>query len=304
MWRRYARWFGANPAEDVQEELQFHLDARASELIRQGWTPEAARKEAQRQFGDVEGVAQEGIRLGREREHRAERADLREQFVQDVKFAARSLGRDRGFAITTALILAIGIAANTSVFSIVNAVLLRPLPFANADRLAWLAADARLKGEDRRAAGLSAITYQVSAFEAFQANNKSFEAVTAYMPFFSASDYTIAGIGEPQAVSGVMVAGNFFSTLGITPAAGRLFTREELQKNGPGAIILSEGFWRRNYAADRSVVGKTVSLSGRAATIIGVLPPSFDFGAVFAPGQTFDVFTPAVMDDMRTWGTR
>jgi predicted permease len=126
--------------------------------------------------------------------------------------------------------------------------------------------------------------------------------LTAYMPFYGPSDYKLTGRGEPQPVSGVMVASNFFETLGIQPALGRLLAPEEYLKNGRPAVMLSYFFWKRQLSGDRSIVGQTITLNNAPVTVAGVLPPSFDFGSVFAPGTKMDIFAPAIMDEMRDWG--
>jgi predicted permease len=150
--------------------------------------------------------------------------------------------------------------------------------------------------------GLSGVTYTVDAFEALQRDNRSFSHVTAYNPFFGNTDYTLTGSGEPQVVAGVMVAGNFFQTLRVEPLHGRLFVREEIVKGGRRAVLLSHAFWRRQFASPPDIVGRTISLDQQAVTVVGILPPSFDFGSIFSPGLRFDLFVPAVMDDIRTFG--
>ena len=126
--------------------------------------------------------------------------------MQDLRYTWRTLRRDRSFAAVAVLILALGIGANITVFSVVNTILLRPLPFRNPQQLVWMASE-------RGVGGLSAVTYTVSAYEEFQRHNRSFQDVTAYDPFFGDSDYKLTGHGEPQELAGVPVASNFFPTL-------------------------------------------------------------------------------------------
>jgi predicted permease len=214
---------------------------------------------------------------------------------QDTRYAFRTLRRDRAFTLMAVLILALGIGANTTVFSVVNTILLRPLPFEAPERLVWI--EGPPKG-----CGLSCVTYSVDAFEEYQRQNHSLSMLTAYMPFYGPSDYKLTGRGEPQPVSGVLVASNFFETLGVEPTLGRLFAPEEYLKNGRPAVLLSYYFWKRQLAGDRSIVRRTITLNSAPVTVAGVLPPSFDFGSVFAPGTRMDIFAPAIMDEMRDWG--
>jgi predicted permease len=213
---------------------------------------------------------------------------------QDLRYGARTLWRDRGFTLVAVLILALGIGANVAVFSVVNTILLRPLPFQDPQRLVWIEGPAR-------EGGLSSVTYSVDAFEEYQQRNHSLESVTAYMPFYGPADYKLTGRGEPKPVSGVMVACNFFQTLGVQPMRGRLFTADECRKNAAPAVMLSYFFWKAQFAGDPAIVGQAITLNQASVTVAGVLPSSFDFGSVFAPGVKMDILLPAVYD-MRNWG--
>lgn len=301
-WRRYQRLFGPDPAADARDELQFHLDSKVDDLMRQGWNAEAARTEAERQLGDLRTLQVVGATLGHQRERRAGRAPRLAGCLHDLRLALRVFSRSPGYALVTTVVIALGVATSATVFSVVHAMLLQPLPFANAHELTWMSSGVGLSTRARASTGLSSVTYTVDAYEAFQQSNQSFASVTSYNPFFGSSDYLLTGDGEAQAIDGVMVAGNFFQTLGVEPVHGRLFTREELVANGRAAVLLSHGFWRARFGADPSLVGRTITLNQLAVTVVGVLPASFDFGAVFSPGQHFDVVVPAVMDDIRGWG--
>ena len=159
-----------------------------------------------------------------------------------------------------------------------------------------------MKSRFRETAGLSGVTYTVAAYQEFQRHNESFREVTSYNPFLGNSEYTLTGRGEPQPVAGVMVAENFFQTLGVQPVLGRLFLRDECQKGGRPAVLLSNAFWRRQFAGDPGIVGQAITLSKQSVTVAGVLPPTFDFGSVFSPGQRIDVYVPAIMDVLCDWG--
>lgn len=302
LWRRYARFFGPNPAEDVRDELRFHLDRKIEDLIAQGHTPAQARREALRGFGNLKEVQSMGEQMIGSLERTRERRGYWEEFRQDLAYALRSLRKEWSFSLITILILSLGLAANTAVFSVVNTVLLRPLPFPDSQSLVWLSPDAEVKPEKRAAAGLSEVTYTIDAYEAYQRSNQSFASLTAYMPFFGAADFILTGRKEPLEVSGVLVAQNFFPTLGIAPRLGRNFTPEEAAKGGQKAVLLSHAFWQNTLGADPAIIGQPLALDNQLYRVAGVLPPDFDFGAVFAPGTHFDVFVPAIQDEMRNWG--
>jgi predicted permease len=302
MWRRYLRFFGPDPAGDVDAELHFHLQAKVDDLLAQGWSSAAAQQEAERQFGNLTAVRAAGIELAQERQKARERKQWWAATRQDIRYGVRTLRRERGFAFITILILALGIAANTTVFSVVNAVLLRPLPFPDSQRLTWFTAGKNLPPDIVKSAGLGAITFSVPAFEDFARHNQSFEKLTSFNPFYGNSEYTLTGRGEPKPVAAVMVAENFFQTLGVQPAEGRFFSKEECEKGGPHAVLLSYAFWHRQLAAQPAIIGQALTLGKASYTVVGVLPPTFDFGSVFAPGLQMDVFVPAQMQDMRGWG--
>jgi predicted permease len=301
-WRRYARLLRSDVRADVNDELRFHLAAKVDKLIAQGFSPDEARREAERQFGELNAVQEVGERLGHDRERSKQRRDYWGGWVQDLRYAFRTLRRDRAFTIITVVILALGIAANTAVFSVVNTVLLRPLPFPDSAQLTRFESGRELNANVREAAGLSGLTYTVDAYQEFQRHNQSFQQVTSYNPFYGNGEFTLTGHGEPQAVLGLMIAGNFFQTLGVQPMLGRLFTTEESLKGGRAATLLSYGFWQRQFAGDPSIIGRTILLNKTPFVVVGVMPSSFDFGSVFAPGLRIDLYVPAYMDVLRNWG--
>src|SRR5581483_7588014 len=281
MWRRYSRFFGADPAADVKEELRFHLQAKIDDLVAQGWTQEAARQEAERQFGDLRTVQQIGERMGARMERNKRVRNYWNDSVQDVRYTFRTLGRDPGFAAISILILALAIGANVAVFSVVNTLLLRPLPFPESRELVWIA-------PPPSACGLSCATYSADAYEEFREQSRAYQDVTGYMAFSTADNLRLTGRGEPQPATGIDVIGNFFQVLGVQPAMGRSFTAEEASGGPHPVALLSNAFWRNQFNSDREIVGKAVELNGTPVTIVGVLPESFDFGAVFSPGAKVD----------------
>ncbi len=218
-----------------------------------------------------------------------------ETLVRDLRYTVRGLRRDAGFAAFVILIAGFGIGASSTVFSVVNTLLLRPLPFAEADRLVWIA--------NRESSGLSGQTTQVSHMLDLRERAQSLSAVAGYFAFYGVGDNLLSGAGEPERLSGVPVSANFFEVLGVQPQLGRAFTAEDSAWNGPKAVLLSHGLWRRRFNADPAVVGGAVTLGGASHTVVGVLPESFDFGSVFAPGSHFDLFFPFPLSpETNRWG--
>ena len=215
--------------------------------------------------------------------------------TQDLRYAFRAARRDAGFFAFAVLILGVGIGANTAIFSIVNPLLLRPLPFEAAERLVWIANS----GEG----GRSAVTSRTSNLRDFRTLSTSFEALTGYNAFFDYDGYNLVGDGEPERLVGVGVARNFLEVLGIEPALGRNFVEEESIWNGRRAVLLTDGFWRKRYAADRAIVGRSITLNAEPTTVVGVLPASFDFASTFSPGTRIDLLLPfPISDETDRWG--
>ncbi len=268
-------------------EMASHLESAIADNLKRGMSPEEARRQALIRFGGVEQAMQQ---------HREERGFQSLDILwQDLRYTFRTLRRDPGFTAIAILILALGIGANIAVFSVVNTILLRPLPFHDPQQLVWITG---LPGRG----GLSSQTYSTDAYKAFVSQQRSYQDVTGYFAFSTSDNTRLLGRGEPLLLSGVLVNGNFFQTLGVQPILGRLFRPEECQKNAPPVTLLSYPFWKRQFGADPDIVGKAVNFDGRSVTIIGVLPETFDFGSVFSPGSKVDTYGPAILDDMEDWG--
>jgi predicted permease len=287
-WNRVRASFRKEPLDhDLDTEMASHLEFATEENVRSGMDVGEARRRARVCFG--------GIQQAREKQRAARGLPFWDVRIQDIRYTLRTLRRDRGFAIVAVLILGMGIGANVAVFSVVNAILLRPLPFRDPERLLWV------QGPPQ-SCGMSCVTYSVDAFEDYQQRNQTLEGVAAYYPFAGPSNYKLTGRGEPVPVSGVPVEGNFFDVLGVEPILGRLFTPEETRLHGERAVLLSYYFWQRQFHGDRSIAGQAITLNGTPTMVDGVLPPSFDFGSVFAPGTKTDIFVPAINDEMRDLG--
>jgi putative ABC transport system permease protein len=231
-----------------------------------------------------------------------------ESLLQDLRFGARTLLKKPSFTLIAVVTLALGIGANTAVFSVVNALLLRPLPFKEPGRLVWISSN---RNNDRSSSGslaasegdLSGVTTQVGHFSDWRELNQSFEDLAAYFAFFDYGSYTLTGSGEPERLRGVGVSQNFLDLLGVSPALGRGFVDEECVWNGRGAALLSHSFWERRFGADPNIVGSSITLNDEPATVVGVLPPSFDFASVFSPGARIDLLVPfPICPETDRWG--
>jgi predicted permease len=215
--------------------------------------------------------------------------------LRDLRYAFRTLRRDAGFAVFAILIAALGIGASVTVFSVVNTLILRPLPFADPGRLVWIA--------NRDTSGLSGQTTQVNHMRDLRERTQTMSAVAGYFAFYGAGDNLLSGGGEPERLSGVPVSADFFDVLGVRPQVGRAFRADEAVWNGPDTVMLSDGLWRRRFRSDPAIVGTSLLINGRPHTVIGVLPASFDFGSVFAPGSHFDLYFPfPLADETNRWG--
>jgi predicted permease len=273
--------------EDLDAEMASHLEMAVEENLRRGMDLEEARRRAMVRFG--------GVQQAREQQREARGLPFLDVLGQDLRYTLRTLGRDRAFTIVAVLILALGIGANVAVFSVVNTMLLRPLPFPEAQRLVRITTVDPPCGESCR-------TYSADATQEYADRNRSFEQVTGYFAFTAADNFKLTGRAVPLPVTGILVMGNFFQTLGVQPIAGRLFLPEECLHKSRPTVLLSYAFWKRQFGGDRNIVGQAVDLSGTPTTVVGVLPATFDFGSVFTPGAKVDVFTPYVVSDFEDDG--
>ncbi len=201
----------------------------------------------------------------------------------DLRYTLRTLRRDFGFAVIAILILGVGIGSNTAIFSVLNTLLIRSLPFRDPGRLVWLS---NVSQED----GLSGATSRVSNFAALKKASKSFEDMGAYFAFFGDGDETLTGGGDAERLGSVAVSQNFFQVLGVRPKLGRLFDDEESKWNGRRAVLLSEGLWERRFSSDPNIVGKAITLNNKPVTVIGVMPHEFDLASVFSPSSRIDLY--------------
>ncbi|HEX7779264.1 MAG TPA: ABC transporter permease, partial [Vicinamibacterales bacterium] len=248
----------------IDAELEFHFTEVVDGLMERGWSEAAARAEARRRFGDRARYREHLVRLGRPtRPWRG----LMSSLFKDARYAVRTLTRNPTFTLVALLALSLGIGATTAVFSVVNAVLLRPLPFAEPDRLVVL--------RNNTARGAASL----ADFLDWRARSQSFESIEAFeMNPFTNNRFTWTGDGgEAVKVIGYRVTSGFFRSLGVQPILGRTFDPGEDEPGRPRTVVLSERLWRNRYKASREVLGREVMANGRAHTIVGVVPGSFEF---------------------------
>jgi predicted permease len=275
--------------DDFDQELEAHIDLLTAENEKAGMAPQEARRAAILRVG--------GREVLREENRDARGLPFFEVLAQDVKYAMRTLRRDKGFALFAILIAGLGVGASCTVFSVVNTILIHKLPFKNPEQLAWIA------NHDDATNDMSGKTSQVDHFKDLRDKNQSFSDMAAYMAFYGVGDAKLIEGGEPERLTSVPVSRNFFPLLGVEPRLGRQFSEDEAKFNGPGAVMLSDGIWRRKFAADPNIVGRSLDFDGGPKTVVGVLPAWFDFSTVFTPGSRVDVFEAfPLTPETNKWG--
>ncbi len=203
--------------------------------------------------------------------------------------------RNAGFAVFAILIAGLGVGASATVFSVVNTLLLRPLPFEKPSELVWIA--------NRDLPDLSGQTTQVGYLLDLRERTQTLSAVAGYFAFYGVGDNLLSGRGEPERLSGVPVSENFFDVLGVKPLLGRAFTAQESAWNGPKAVMLGYALWERRFNRDPTIVGTSLVINDTPHTVVGVLPASFDFATIFAPGSRFDLYFPFPLSpETNRWG--
>ena len=246
--------FGA----ELDEEMAFHRSQAEKDFVDAGLSPDDARHRAMRQFGN-------GVRL---RERSYEMVQFRIESVwQDVRYAMRQLANKPGFTLAVILTLALGIGANTAIFSVARAALLRALPYANADRLVRIE-DERITGKST--GGLVTVPRYYDIAE----RARSFETVSC---FYIEHPTLIYGTHMPEQMNGASVTGKFWRVMGVQPLLGRVFDEREDQPHTSEVVVLSYGAWQRSFGGDPAVLGQAVTIERQSATVIGVMPKSFEF---------------------------
>jgi predicted permease len=251
--------------DEVDSEFDFHVEMRTREYVARGMSPVDAREAAIRRFGDINRVNDTCRDIGRLRDRDVRRTEYFSEVTQDVTFAMRQMIKNPGFTAVAVLTLALGIGATTAIFSAVNAVVLKPLPFPNPDRMLAVYEDIR-EGRGNVSAG-----NYVDGIEPVQ----RFESVTA----IQYGSFNISDSGQPERVVGARATWAFFQVFAIAPALGRAFTQDEDQPGREQVVVLSHRLWTRRFGSDSAVVGKEIKLNGRPHEVIGVMPAIFDLTA-------------------------
>jgi predicted permease len=275
--RRLRYWLARSERQRLLwEEMEFHIESMVQDLVAQGTPEPEARAAARRKFGNMTQNSEEARSVWIAR--------WMNDLAQDLRHAFRGMRRDAGFTTFVILIAGLGIGASSTIFSVVNALLLRPLPFHDADRLVWIANEEW--------------STQAGIYLDLRERNKSFSDLAGFAGY-GVGDSALTGTGEPERLTSVPVTQNFFTLLGVQPVIGRSFTVEECQGrfSTPPAALLSHGFWQRRFASDPAVVGRKLRLNNKPVMVVGVLPASFDFASVFAPGTPVDLFIPWPLTD-------
>jgi putative ABC transport system permease protein len=272
--RWYRRFFRRQVAErQIDAELRFHLDQQIDDYVAAGLTLQEARRRARLEFGGLDQMKEQCRDVGA--------SHFLETLLQDLRYGLRTLRKNPGFALVAVLTLALGIGANTAIFSVIDAALLRPLPYDRPEQLVDIST-LHMNGNPMVIA---------PDFKAWQAQSRVFDAIGAFGLYFNAYSQgaNLTGLGEPAHVHVHSVTVGFFQMLGVRPVLGRGFSADEEQAGHNRVALLSAAVWRRDFGGDRNVLNRTIHLDGMPYTIVGVMPA----GLLYPPG---DLWVPMVLD--------
>jgi predicted permease len=282
--RRIFQFLRRSPPDirhDVDDELRFHFDQRTSDLIDQGMPREAARRQARREFGDVTGARHYMQQLDYRAELRRRRRTYMSDLRHDIRYAFRRLRSSPAFAVTAIVTLAIGIGANTAIFSIVNGVLFQPLTFPDPERLY------AVYSANRTASQLEGAVSPVD-LDDWRAQRQAIADLGGYFHAEGSTGIDLSGRGQPRRLETVFVTAGFFDTLGVRALHGRLPREDELVRGGRDRVVmLSHAFWHAEFGGSPSVAGTSLTMNGEPYDVLGVLPPEMTF-----PTPAADVFVP------------
>ncbi len=278
--------------EDLAREVASHLTLLADDFERRGMSPEEARLAARRAYGGVEQAKQA---------HRDERSLLWiEQTMQDLRYALRQLRKTPGFTLVVVLMLALGIGANTAVFSVMNAILMQLLPVSRAEGLSYVhEANGQYQPPRVTSTGDSRTSFSEATFEALRQRRDVFEELISYVPLGFSGEVPIRHGELPEEAEGEEVSGNFFSGLGARIERGRGFSLQD-EKNHTPTVVISYDYWTRSYARDPNIVGQTLYIKGVPMTVVGVAAHGFQG---IEPGSVTDFWIPLQnRPELNAWG--
>ena len=271
-----------NADADLSDEIRDHLDQKTQLYLAQGLSPEESRRRAALDFG--------GVAKRTEECRDARNVTWLETFIADAKFGLRTLHRAPGFSLVAILTLALGIGANTAIFSVVDNIVLRPLPYPEASRVVEVNFDDGGGAFDNDADGPQYIFWRN--------HSETLDSVAAI--FGSMGGFNLSGDSGPVHVSGLKVSHEFFPAVGMQPILGRGFTREEDLPNGPNVAVLSYGLWRSAFGGDPNITNRTIIVNGAQHSVVGVLPAGFRLESMQRSGADPEVFLPLQMSDAVT----
>jgi predicted permease len=283
----------AHVGREVDDELSFHLEMRAQRLIADGWTPDAARREALRQFGDIDTVREDCVVMDEQRERAMQRANVMGELQQDISYALRTLRRNIGFTTVIVGALAIGIGANTAIFSLIDAVVVRSLPVPHPEQLVAIGDPTRVGALSIGSPRTDVLSYLL--YRDICDRNSVFSDVLASGRSDRIDAHIDGTAGEPEHPRGRYVSGNYFSVLGVRPIAGRTFDTSADEPGGSAVATISHSYWTQRFHNDPSTIGRTILLNGVKVTIVGVTGPSFTGDIV---GSSPDVWLPISLHDV------
>lgn len=276
MWRRVRAWLQRSRMErEMDAELRFHIEAYAEDLVRSGVPRAQALRRARIEFG--------GIERAKEECREARGVNFLETLFQDLRYGVRMLAKNPAFTAIAVLTLALGIGANTAIFSCIDAWIIKPLPYRQSDRLMVFAT------HDKKNGWTSEGVTSAADFFDFQRQNTSFEQTVVW----TGTEFNLTGDGPPELVDGGHVSANFFDTLGAKAILGRTFTVEDDRSGAPHVAILSQGLWQGRYAGDPKIIGRNINIGGQAYTVVGVMPGTFQFPLM----GVANLWTPLALTD-------
>jgi putative ABC transport system permease protein len=256
---------------ELVEEMRQHLELKTQKNLAAGMAAEEARYAAQRQLGNLTRMEEESRRTWG--------FPFLESLLQDIRYSVRGLGKAPGFTLVAMVTLALGIGATTAIFSVINTVLLRPLPYKDSQRIARIQTITPMFPEFQ-------LDESIPDYNDIKAGARSFEALALY----EKKAINLTGPGDPEQISTANISSELLPLLGISPALGRGFLADDEQRKSGDVVLLSHGLWRERFASDPNVVGKSVTLEQKPYTVIGVMPAGFEF-----PNKETAVWTPLIL---------